>query len=46
MCGNTWRDIVRNKNIHAKLGVALSVRRCKKIVYNDLVKYNVDIQIH
>lgn len=31
MCGNPQKDKVRNVNIQAKVGMALSKRRCEKI---------------
>lgn len=45
MCGNIRRDNVRNKDILSIVSV-VSIKRSEKIVYDNLVIYNINLQMH
>lgn len=45
MFGNIRRDNVRNKDILSIVSV-VSIKRSEKIVYDNLVIYNINLQMH
>jgi len=46
MCGNTWRDKVRNEDIFIKIDIAPIEEKMRETAYVDLIMCDVHLQMH